>query len=823
MDLGWATIKYDINGNQKWVAGFSALRPNDITVDQAGNVYVTGTGNGTGDMKTVKYNSNGVQQWASTFNGTANLGDEASAVVVDGSGNVYITGGATFTGTGIDITTIKYNSNGIQQWVQNFVAAPTNLFEAAFDIALDSQGDIYVTGRSVASGNDFDFTTIKYNPAGVQQWVQHFDGPAGSNDQASALVIDGNDNIYVTGGSFGIGTGSDYTTIKYTSSGNIVWIQRFNGPGNGNDRANALVLDADNNVYVTGGSEGSGTNLDYATIGYNSSGDFLFVRRFNGPANGPDQANAIAIDAESNIYVTGRSLGIGTNFDFVTIKYSPCIFTPPSTDSVFVNNGILCFASLDVFENTMKSLIDADTSLALDNGDTEGLLAMVNSDIPPGELKNELLAVSAVSTLSDTVLIAILHKNNPVPPGHVQQIFLANVPFTDRVIDEVNNSSLPPGIKKIILDADDAINVVPNPVLDAFEESLGFTSLRSALEEKQDSLLGAGVDPEVRDIDDFFITDEIIRTVVNPELEIQIGNSIFKYADENTVLKIINDPCFNSLDSLRDRINIPIDGAGDPIAEFDPTNIGDLPNVVFNKTAGKCKADFQHTQSATSLQVLFQDRSKCSHPILKLEWDFGDPTSLSNTSTLENPTHNFTGEGQYIITLTVTDQDGNTDEFMKRITVNEIDPDCCDANDRDKSKWNFYAGTSRKIKRKIYQSNLLLVVHYIGVKTVNYKEKRRGGWKQKKVDKIHASLAGKISIKTTTNIFGDCSGSIDRTINISKTKTNKKKAKTTRTIWGAAAERFIFTKQNAVVSVHFVVHKGTRYNFPPLFLTTDCD
>jgi len=329
--LGWATIKYDIDGNQKWVAGFSALRPNDITVDQMGNVYVTGTGNGTGDMKTVKYDSNGVQQWASTFNGTANLGDEALAVVVDGSGNVYITGGATFTVTRIDITTIKYNSNGIQQWVQNFVAAPTNLLEAAFDIALDSQGDIYVTGQSVASGNDHDFTTIKYNPAGVQQWVQHFDGPTGSFDRANALVIDGNDNIYVTGGSLDIGTGSfDYATIKYTRSGTQEWVQIHDGPANGNDEARDIVVDLSGNVYITGGSIGNGTGEDYATVAYSTDGVFLWEQRFDGSASSLDRANSIDVDAAGNVYVTGQSTGLGTNFDFVTIKYSQfAIIIPP--------------------------------------------------------------------------------------------------------------------------------------------------------------------------------------------------------------------------------------------------------------------------------------------------------------------------------------------------------------------------------------------------------------------------------------------------------------------------------------------------------------
>ena len=87
---------------------------------------------------------------------------------------------------------------------------------------------------------------------------------------ARALAVDAAGNVYVTGGSDGSGTGRDYATLKYDSDGNELWVARYDGPGSAIDNAQALALDAAGNVYVTGESWGSGTNLDYATVKYDS-------------------------------------------------------------------------------------------------------------------------------------------------------------------------------------------------------------------------------------------------------------------------------------------------------------------------------------------------------------------------------------------------------------------------------------------------------------------------------------------------------------------------------------------------------------------------
>jgi uncharacterized delta-60 repeat protein len=157
---------------------------------------------------------------------------------------------------------------------------------------------------------------------GVQEgWVARYKGP-GLDDSAQAIALDGSGNVYVTGFSDGAGTGQDYATIKYNSAGQKEWVARYNGPGSDWDLAQAIAVDASGNVYVTGFSVGSGTGLDYATIKYNSAGQEQWVARYNGPGNDFDEGLAIAVDASGNVYVTGESWDPATKIDYATIKYN---------------------------------------------------------------------------------------------------------------------------------------------------------------------------------------------------------------------------------------------------------------------------------------------------------------------------------------------------------------------------------------------------------------------------------------------------------------------------------------------------------------------
>jgi hypothetical protein len=100
------------------------------------------------------------------------------------------------------------------------------------------------------------------------------------------------------------------------------WVVRYNGPGNGDDYAQAIATDPGGNVYVTGYSDGNGTAYDYATLKYDRDGNQLWIMRYNGPGNGDDYAFNMVVDPAGNVYVTGYSSPPDADYDFVTIKYS---------------------------------------------------------------------------------------------------------------------------------------------------------------------------------------------------------------------------------------------------------------------------------------------------------------------------------------------------------------------------------------------------------------------------------------------------------------------------------------------------------------------
>ena len=311
---------------EEWVARYNGPgnyvdEAHAIATDSAGNVYVTGGSFGSGtdsDYATIKYDSSGQVQWVARYNGTANSNDSANAIAVDSAGNVYVTGESISPDTDYDYATVKYNSSGQQQWVARYNGT-ANSHDTANRIAIDSAGNVYVTGQSVGPRSDYDYATVKYNSFGQQQWVARYNGPANSADVANGIAIDGAGNVYVTGQSFGVGAYLDYATIKYNADGQQQWLARYDGPGNGFDEAHAIAVDAAGNVYVTG--ESVGGYYDYATIKYNTSGQQQWVARYNGPQNSDDDANAIAIDSAGNVYVTGESVGSGTNYDYATVKY----------------------------------------------------------------------------------------------------------------------------------------------------------------------------------------------------------------------------------------------------------------------------------------------------------------------------------------------------------------------------------------------------------------------------------------------------------------------------------------------------------------------
>jgi hypothetical protein len=327
-DYDFATVTYDGAGVEQWVARYNGSgdhndRAVDMAVVSSDAIYVAGRSSGLqNDWATVKYDGAGAEVWVTRHNGVGLSRDYAYAMTHDAAGNVYVTGRAERAGTALDMTTIKYDSSGAEVWVADY-NGPAGGNDNGLAITVDASNNVYVAGVAWTGGNPtvHDYATVKYDSNGVQQWAATYNGPGSGNEQPSAIVVDGAGNVYVTGYSLGSGTGYDYATVKYDSAGNEVWVERYNGSGNGTDRAMGMVLDLSGDVVVTGGSVGAGTDSDYVTVKYHSSGGEAWVRTYDGPASGYDRAYSIALDSSSSIYISGTSGVSLSDSDVATIKY----------------------------------------------------------------------------------------------------------------------------------------------------------------------------------------------------------------------------------------------------------------------------------------------------------------------------------------------------------------------------------------------------------------------------------------------------------------------------------------------------------------------
>ncbi|MCB9370706.1 SBBP repeat-containing protein [Candidatus Woesearchaeota archaeon] len=137
--------------------------------------------------------------------------------------------------------------------------------EEAYGIAVDSSGNVYVTGYS--EGVTSDMLTFKYDSSGNELWNITYD--SGNDEWASGVTVDSSDNVYVTGESYN-GADNDVLTLKYDSSGNEIWNVTYDS-GNDDSGAYGIAVDSSDNVYVTGYSD-NGANWDYLTLKYDTDG-----------------------------------------------------------------------------------------------------------------------------------------------------------------------------------------------------------------------------------------------------------------------------------------------------------------------------------------------------------------------------------------------------------------------------------------------------------------------------------------------------------------------------------------------------------------------
>ena len=292
-DYDYQIAKYDTDGQIQWQRSIGSTS-NDFgkagAIDSSGNFYATGEA--PNEILTVKYNSTGGVVWQKEFD-TGGTYSRVSGATTDSSDNFYMCG--YNSRDGVDIELIKVNSSGTNQWTRELGDAD---FDFGYNVAVDSSGNVYISGYKEDSDSNRDALIAKYNSSGTLQWQRELGGSG--DDRGFAIGVDSAGNAYLVGQDESTGTGSAGFIAKYNSSGTLQWQRRLDSSSN--EIFRAVAFDADDNVYAAGKTSQSGTD-SWLIVKYNSSGTLQWQRELS--CGGSAQAYAIAGIKGDSIYIVG--------------------------------------------------------------------------------------------------------------------------------------------------------------------------------------------------------------------------------------------------------------------------------------------------------------------------------------------------------------------------------------------------------------------------------------------------------------------------------------------------------------------------------------
>jgi hypothetical protein len=273
------------------------------------------------DIFLTKFNSTGNKILTRQFGTTGN--DIGYGVAVDKTGNVYVTGstegtlGASAFGLS-DVFLAKFDSSGNPVFIKQFGTTGNDI---GYGVAVDSSGNVYVAGSTegILGASAFGLSDVflaKFDSSGNPVFIKQF-GTTG-NDIGYGVAVDSSGNVYIpgsTGGSLpgNVSSGQlDIFLARFDSSGNQVFIEQFGTTGN--DIGYGVRVDSSRNSYVTGATFGSldgNTSsglFDVFLTKFDPAGTKLFTGQFG--TDRDDFGYGIALDSSANIYITGSTEGI---------------------------------------------------------------------------------------------------------------------------------------------------------------------------------------------------------------------------------------------------------------------------------------------------------------------------------------------------------------------------------------------------------------------------------------------------------------------------------------------------------------------------------
>ena len=303
-------------------------RAGGVATDAAGNWYVAASverTDGASSFAVIKHRPDGSVAWVGRYNGASGgTGGAAVAVAVDGAGNVVASGYVYFGGTSmsaIDGLVVKFDAGGAQRWSYRY-GGPGNYYDLLGHLAADAAGNVYASGRSYSTS--FDFVTLKFSSTGTLLWTRTFNGPAAaSDDEVVDLELDATGQPIVMGriGNVSGAFGADVMTIKYDAAGQVVWQTIFTFTPLSDEAPSDMDVDLAGNVTITGQTAATSSpeqEIFAFLVKYGPDGQVAFSFKDANAGGG-----AIASDTQGNLYVTGSSSPVFATLYSAVAKFDP--------------------------------------------------------------------------------------------------------------------------------------------------------------------------------------------------------------------------------------------------------------------------------------------------------------------------------------------------------------------------------------------------------------------------------------------------------------------------------------------------------------------
>jgi hypothetical protein len=341
----------------------------------------------------VKLSPQGSNVWLTTY--VDSYGPTVSqSVLVDGGDNVYVSGLDSFyafTNNGIrygpyvQLTTIKYDSNGNPLWKasQGPSGSAPNSNVQVKGAALDNWNNVYLVS-TWPNGSGVPYQVVKYASNGSLAWSDdpaNTGGAVDGGDTAYGLAVNMSGSVFVVAE-----VNNGYNTMELATNGAVEW-SKYYPPNSSNpfdapalvSSPSAIAVDSRNNSYVTGYSPTTNSTNSIVTIKYSPNGSQVWLQQYNALNSGNDAGNAIAVDNNYNVYVTGNETLPGGGTGMVTIKYSPLILQHHSDGTVLLEAQGSPGESFDIqASEDLLNWLDLGTFLA----DTNGLMQFNDTNAP---------------------------------------------------------------------------------------------------------------------------------------------------------------------------------------------------------------------------------------------------------------------------------------------------------------------------------------------------------------------------------------------------------------------------------------------------------